>query len=420
MFFKLLDTLLGQGYNFFTYLVSKVIGMGMFFSPKVKLFVEGQRQIPSVLEEIALWKIDNPSREIIWFHCASLGEFEQGRPVLETFRQQNPAYGVLLTFFSPSGYEIRKNYALADFICYLPIDTASNAKLFVETVKPKIAVFVKYEFWPNIIKTLRSNRTTVIGVSVILRSSQAFFRPWGGYFRKVLFSFEHLFVQNDTTADLLKTIDYKVFTIAGDTRFDTVLDNLVKIQPISDIEEFVGQQPVFVVGSAWSEDMEVLIPFVSAHPQIKFIIAPHELHETQINDWVSKLNAIKYSQFKGKTLPNVQVLMIDSIGLLSSLYQYAHFAYVGGSFGKGLHNTLEAAVFGVPIFFGNKSFYKFEEAKELINRKVAFPIKDTESLNKAFNSLDSERLKELKKQSESYVKAQSGATDTIVKFLAKI
>jgi 3-deoxy-D-manno-octulosonic-acid transferase len=208
--------------------------------------------------------------------------------------------------------------------------------------------------------------------------------------------------------------------VAGDTRFDRVLDTLSKIQPISGIADFVLDKQVFVVGSAWAEDMRVLIPFALEHADIKFIIAPHELHETEINAWAKELNAVRFSDYKGKTLPDVQVLIIDSIGLLSSLYQYAHFAFVGGSFGKGLHNILEAAVFGVPIFFGDKRFYKFEEAKDLISRKVAFPIKDKESLNQVFESLDSKRLTEIKTASEDYVKSQSGATDTIIKFIAKI
>ena len=417
---KIIDTLIGFGYNLFIISVSKVLGLVKFFGPKAKLFVAGQRQIPVVLDEIKTFKAQNPDKEIIWFHCASLGEFEQGRPVLEACKSRYPEFGVLITFFSPSGYEIRKNYPLADFICYLPIDTKANAKHFVEFVNPKIAIFVKYEFWPNIIKALQSNGTKLIGISVILRESQAFFKPWGGYFKEVLFSFEHLFVQNQTTAHLLESIAYKSYTVAGDTRFDRVLDTLSKIQPISGIADFVLDKQVFVVGSAWAEDMRVLIPFALEHADIKFIIAPHELHETEINAWAKELNAVRFSDYKGKTLPDVQVLIIDSIGLLSSLYQYAHFAFVGGSFGKGLHNILEAAVFGVPIFFGDKRFYKFEEAKDLISRKVAFPIKDKESLNQVFESLDSKRLTEIKTASEDYVKSQSGATDTIIKFIAKI
>jgi 3-deoxy-D-manno-octulosonic-acid transferase len=417
---KVFDTMVSLGYNLFIFLVDKLIYFVQFFGPKAKFFVEGQKEIPAVLANIKTWKVQNPGKQIIWFHCASLGEFEQGRPVLEAFKSQNPEVGILLTFFSPSGYEIRKNYPLADFICCLPIDTKSKAKHFVKMVNPKIAIFVKYEFWPNIIKALQSNGTKLIGISVILRESQAFFKPWGGYFREVLFSFEHLFVQNKTTAGLLESIDYKNYTVAGDTRFDRVLDNLAKIQPIAGIADFVKKDPVFVVGSAWPEDIKVLIPFALIHPQIKFIIAPHELHETQINTWAEELNAIKYSDFKDKRLPEAQVLIIDSIGLLSSLYQYAHYAFVGGSFGKGLHNILEAAVFGVPIFFGDKRYHKFEEAKGLINSKVAFPIKDVEAFKEIFEGLDSERLKSIKLASENFVKSQSGATDAIIKFLAKI
>ncbi len=417
---KIIDTLIGFGYSLFIYLINKVIGVAKFFGPKAKLFVEGQEQILTVLENIKTWKNQNPNKEIIWFHCASLGEFEQGRPVLEAYKNQNPTHGVLLTFFSPSGYEIRKNFPLADFICYLPIDSKSNAKHFVEIVNPKIAVFVKYEFWPNLIKSLKHNGTILIGISVILRVSQSFFKPWGGYFKEALLSFEHLFVQNEITAKLLESIGYENYTIAGDTRFDRVLDNLAKIQPIPGIKDFIKDKQVFIVGSAWSEDMEILIPFALNNPRLKFIIAPHELHESQINDWTNKLSAIKYSAFKGDNQSDSQVLIIDSIGLLSSLYQYAHFAFVGGSFGKGLHNILEAAVFGVPIFFGDKSYYKFKEAKELVGKEVAFPVKDLESLKKVYESLDSLKLKIIQDASKDYVKSQSGATGTIIKFLAKI
>lgn len=417
---KIVNTLIGLLYDLLIFLVSKVIGVAWFFGPKAKLFIEGQRKIPIVLENIKIWKKQIPNKEIIWFHCASLGEFEQGRPVLEAFKNQNPTYGVLLTFFSPSGYEIRKNYPLADFICYLPIDTKSNSKRFVEIVNPKIAVFVKYEFWPNIIKALKSNGTKLIGISVILRESQSFFKPWGGYFKELLFSFEHLFVQNKTTAKLLQSIGFENYTIAGDTRFDRVLDNLAKIQPVAGIADFIKDKQVFVVGSAWSEDMEILIPFALNNPRLKFIIAPHELHESQISEWASRLNAIKYSAFKCNTQSDSQVLIIDSIGLLSSLYQYAHFTFIGGGFGKGLHNILEAAVFGVPIFFGDKRYHKFEEAKDLVSKGVAFPVKDGQALKKVYESLDSLKLKIIQDTSKDYVKSQSGASGTIIKFLAKI
>lgn len=391
--------------------------MGVFFGPKVKLYVEGQRKIGQTLAEIKVWKQKNQGREIVWFHCASLGEFEQGRPVLEAYKMQYPLSGILLTFFSPSGYEIRKNYALADFVTYLPIDSKAATNSFVEIVKPKTAIFVKYEFWPNIIKALKANGTKLIGISVILRPEQAFFKYWGGYFRKVLFSFDHLFVQNERTADLLRKVHFQNFTVAGDTRFDRVLDNAAKIKSIPDISDFINGQHTFVVGSAWAQDMEVLIPFVLQNPNLKFIIAPHELHAEEIDAWVQKLRAIKYSDYTGKALPSAQVLIIDSIGLLSSLYQFADFAFVGGSFGKGLHNVLEAAVFGVPIFFGDKAYHKFQEAVDLIQLEVAFAVDNTQSLEVLYEQLDKNRLLEIKIASENYIKSQSGATEAILKYL---
>ena len=406
-------------YSFFVFLAEKLLPVFAIFSTKARQYLIGQNEIESKLDEIKKWRLNNLKKEIIWFHCASLGEFEQGRPVLESFKIQNPNFAIVLTFFSPSGYEIRKNYTLADFVLYLPIDSKRNSENFVQAVNPKFAVFVKYEFWPNIIRATKKNQTILIGISVILRENQAFFKIWGGFFRKILFSFDHLFVQNEKSGNLLQGINYQNYSIVGDTRFDRVIVNAREFTEIAGIEKFVENKKVLVVGSAWKEDMEVLTPFIRKHAALKVIIAPHEMHDYEMNAWMQQLDAQRYSVYKNDQLKNSQVLIIDSIGLLSKLYQYATFAYVGGSFGKGLHNTLEAAVFGVPIFFGDRKFQKFQEAVDLIEIGVGFPISDFESLAEKFESLDAEKLARIKTIALAYVKQQSGATDKIINYLAK-
>ena len=406
-------------YSFIVFLAEKLLPVFVIFSTKAKQYLIGQNEIKSKLETIIKWRKENPKKEIIWFHCASLGEFEQGRPVLESFKTQNPNFGIVLTFFSPSGYEIRKNYPLADFVLYLPTDSKRNVENFVQAINPKFAVFVKYEFWPNIIRAIKKNRTILIGISVILRGNQAFFKSWGSFFRKILFSFDHLFVQNEKSGNLLHEINYLNYSIVGDTRFDRVIDNAREFTEIIGIGKFVGNNKVLVVGSAWKEDIEVLIPFIKKHAALKVIIAPHEMHDNEMNEWMQQLDAQRYSVYKNDQSKNSQVLIIDSIGLLSKLYQYATFAYVGGSFGKGLHNTLEAAVFGVPIFFGDRKFQKFQEAVDLIEIGIGFPISDFESLAEKFESLDAEKLASIKPKALDYVKQQSGATDKIINYLAK-
>jgi 3-deoxy-D-manno-octulosonic-acid transferase len=407
-------------YNCFTFLIEKILFLFTGLSPKAKHFYEGQKSIRPFEEEFFRWRTKNPEKKIIWFHCASLGEFEQGRPVIEAFKNTQPDdVGILLTFFSPSGYLVRKNYAVVDFVSYLPLDTVKGAKSFVEAVNPACVVFVKYEFWPNLVLALKKQKAIIIGISVILRENQIFFKPWGRYFKEILFSFDHLFVQNNTTAELLKKIDYKNYSIAGDTRFDRVSDLLKNIQEVEGIKEFVDGKKVFVVGSAWKEDMEMLIPFIQKQADLQFIIAPHEMHESEMNDWMRKIDAQKYSEYLKNSSRKSQVLIIDSIGLLSKLYQYATYAFVGGSFGKGLHNTLEAAVFGVPIFFGNKNYLKFQEAIDLIKIGVAFPISNLNTLNTTFESLDNDKLIAIHSKSLDYVKNQSGATSQIQDYLTK-
>jgi 3-deoxy-D-manno-octulosonic-acid transferase len=430
-------------YNFLMSVFRLLLPLGRLAGGKTALFVTAQSAVKKDIEFIKGWRSSFKNQPLIWFHAASLGEFEQGRPVLEEFKNTNPSYKVLLTFFSPSGYEVRKNYPNADYITYLPLDTASQAKAFLEAAKPQIVVFIKYEFWPNFIREIKTSGAALVGISIILRKDQSFFKPWGEFFRKALKSFDFLFVQNPESGALLNSIGYRDYNVAGDTRFDRVIATAKDNAEVQGIEKFISYQrsgfsdqvsaisdqvsalnpqssilnpqsspipKVMVVGSAWPEDMEVLKPFMKKHSEMKFIIAPHEIKSEQINDWVRETEAILYSQFD--TFKGENVLILDSIGLLSKLYKYADYAFVGGGFKTGLHNILEPAVFGVPIFFGNKKYKKFQEANDLLSLGVAFAI--NENLDEVFEDLD---LEEIKAKASEYVNRNSGATVEILKYL---
>lgn len=411
-------------YQFVLVSAEKMLPFFSKFNTKISLFYKGQMAINERLAAINKFKIQYPSTPFVWFHCASLGEFEQGRPLIESFRTIYPKHKIVLTFFSPSGYEIRKNYQAADFVMYLPLDTMKNAKKFVQIIQPQIAVFVKYEFWPNMIYQLKKANSTLIGISVILRPNQIFFKWYGGFLKKSLFSFHHLFVQNNESQEILNNKGFKNSTVCGDTRFDRVYDTFLKIAPIEIFEKFILNKTTWVVGSAWPADMEVIIPFINNNPDLKFIIAPHEINSDEIEIWCSKINE-KSEIFTGidakSDISGSQVLFVDTVGMLSSIYQYANYAYIGGSFGKGLHNTLEAAVFGPPIFFGNKSFLKFQEAKDLIQLGIAFPISDSKELQGIFSEFRNNiaLLNKCKKKSNTFIQLNKGATEKILGYLIK-
>jgi 3-deoxy-D-manno-octulosonic-acid transferase len=390
------------------------------FNSKAKFWVEGRKNI---FERLGLTLLTNDgTTSLAWFHCASLGEFEQGRPVIEAFRVKYPTYKILLTFFSPSGYEIRKNYTGADFIFYLPADTPQNAKKFIEIVKPSIVFFVKYEFWRNYLIELEKQQIPVISFSAIFRPNQLFFKSYGGFYSEILTKFKHILVQNQESFDLLKSIDIQQITLAGDTRFDRVKQIVDAKKEIQIAENFKANRQVFMLGSAWQTDMDVIIPLMNLlknDSNLTFVIAPHEIHQVEIMAWKKQIESksICFSEVKNDTkLTNYQVLIIDNIGMLSSLYQYADFAFIGGSFGKGLHNILEAATFGMPIFFGNKAYHKFQEAVDLVNQGGAYAIKSTEDLGKKLNDL---RLNEVNKKktdkiSQNYVLQNIGATEKVM------
>jgi 3-deoxy-D-manno-octulosonic-acid transferase len=323
-------------------------------------------------------------REVVWFHAASLGEFEQGRPVMEAYRNQYPGHFILLTFFSPSGYEIRKNYSGADYICYLPFDRLSNARRFVKIVNPHIVFFIKYEFWYNYLIELKKNGSYILSFSSIFRPGQVFFKSYGGFFRKMLKCFDHLFVQNMESVELLHGVGVSSCSIAGDTRFDRVKTIADNARDLPEIARFRDQKICVVAGSVWAADMQVLIPVLNGlQGKLKAIIAPHEIKKDEISGWRNSLDgkSLLYSELQKNSGPEqFDYLIIDNIGMLSSLYRYGDLAYIGGSFGAGLHNILEAATFGLPIVFGNKGYHRFQEAVDLIEKGGAFAMADSATL----------------------------------------
>ena len=407
MIFKIIYNI---GIHFYEFLIRLISP----FNKKAALWFEGRKNIFEKIEASPIYNADG-SKKVAWFHAASLGEFEQGRPVIEAFKKAYPDYKILLTFFSPSGYEIRKNYAEADYICYLPSDTPSNANTFINLVQPSIVFFIKYEFWANYLRALKARDIPSISFSTIFRPNQVFFKSYGEFFRETLFCFNHILVQNNESKELLNKIGYQAVTLAGDTRFDRVFEIASQKKQLPLVENFKNNQSIFIVGSAWQQDMEVLIPLINERQDLKFIIAPHEIHEDEISTWQKQFTgkSIRYSEaINGNNLAHYQILIINNIGLLSSLYQYANYAYIGGSFGKGLHNILEAATFGMPIFFGNKNYTKFQEAVELVALGGAFAIGSTAELKTKIDGISNAiNPAEI---TENYVKQNIGATNKVL------
>ncbi|RYG18483.1 MAG: 3-deoxy-D-manno-octulosonic acid transferase [Chitinophagaceae bacterium] len=392
-------------YNISILIYGLLIKLVAPFNAKAKLFVNGRKEI---FEQINS-KVDK-NVQPIWFHFASLGEFEQGRPVLEKIKSLKPEEKIVITFFSPSGYEIRKNYALADGVFYLPLDTPSNARKFVKLVDPKMAIFTKYEFWPNYFKALSEKSVPLYVISGIFRPNQVFFKWYGKFYRNVLKCVDHFFVQNEESSLLLESINIRNIDISGDTRFDRVYANAQNPMQLPIIERFCGNDFVLIAGSTWPDDEKLLVNLTTKFPDWKFIIAPHEIHSSHINE-ISVLfpQAIKFSEIS-KTEASSQVLIIDNIGMLSALYQYGKIAYIGGGFGVGIHNTLEAAAFGLPVIFG-PNYSKFQEAKDLISAKAAKSINNAEELMIAFEYYTKN---ESGKIAKDYVANKKGATEMII------
>jgi 3-deoxy-D-manno-octulosonic-acid transferase len=357
-----------------------------------------------------------------------LGEFEQGRPIIEAIRSNHPEFKILLTFFSPSGYEVRKNYNMAHWVTYLPADTPQNAKKFIETVKPTFALFVKYEFWPCFFETLHKKNIPIISVSSIFRENQIFFRWYGTWFRKTLKKVQKFYVQDKTSAQLLKKAGILNCDVVGDTRFDRVTDIVKNARQVPIAESFAKDASLVVVaGSTWPPDEDLLINYINNTPDdVKIIIAPHEVHESHISQIEQKLKVpyLKFSKINS-SLPlefaKVKVLIVDTIGLLSAIYRYGHVAYIGGGFGKGIHNTLEAATYGIPVIFGPK-YQKFKEARDLIKCKGGFSINNYSELFSLIEDFRNKptRLKASGQSAASYVSSMCGATDIIMKEIFSI
>lgn len=400
-------------YRLSTFLYRVAVLLASPFNQKAKKARAGRK---GLLNQIKLALKDEKNQKV-WFHCASLGEFEQGRPIIEKFKTEFPAFKIIITFFSPSGYEIRKNYSGADFVFYLPWDSKKNARKFVEIVNPSITIFVKYEFWYYYIKTLQHSNIPIISVSSIFRPKQIYFRPIGRFNLNILKKVTHFFVQNRASKLLLAEHDINNVDIAGDTRFDRVAEIVTHSRELPLIEKFKGENKVMVIGSCWPEDLEVLMSFIN-ESDLKFIIAPHEINGKcqKIIEKDCLKKTMLYSDVE-HAQGDEEVLIIDNIGLLSSLYGYGEYAYVGGAFGAGLHNTLEAATYGIPIFFGNKNYKKFNEAVDLINLGGAVAINDETELRQQFQLYQDHTALQIAGQvNRDYVKDNTGATEKIIAY----
>lgn len=399
-------------YNLFIYLYVSAVRMAALFSEKVSKMVAGQKKTFSVLEQ----HID-PKAKYIWFHAASLGEFEQGRPLIEEIRRRFPEYKILQTFFSPSGYEVRKDYKGADVVCYLPLDTPGNARRFVEKAHPCMAFFIKYEFWKNYLTELHERQIPVYSVSSIFRPEQIFFKWYGGGYREVLKCFTHLFVQNQESVDLLKTIGVTETSITGDTRFDRVLDICSQAKVLSLVERFKGDRLTMVAGSSWAPDEDIFIPYFNAHPEMKLVIAPHVIDESHLKEITGKVKGkvVRYSQATEENVVEADCLIIDCFGLLSSIYRYGEIAYIGGGFGVSIHNTLEAAVYGIPVIFGPNN-KKFMEAQGLKQCKGGFEIQGASDFNELMDRFREDRqfLQLSGENAGNYVKKNAGALEKIL------
>jgi len=388
------------------------------FNEKIKKGVTGRSETFTLLER----KLP-PNSKTLWFHCASLGEYEQGLPVFKALRNYYQSHTIVLTFFSPSGYEIRKNTPIADVVTYLPIDTKKNAKQFLTIVNPELIVFVKYDIWPNFLNEAKKRNLRAILISAAFRKNQTYFKFYGSTLRKALFSFEHIFTQNESSIKLLQSINYNNVTLSGDTRFDRVSDQLFQNNSLDFIEFFKQNKLCVVAGSTWPEDETLFINYINSESSknTKFIIAPHNIKTNQIANLKEKLKTttVLFSEKEGKDLSKTQVFIVDTIGLLSKIYCYANIAYVGGAYGNtGLHNTLEPAVFGVPIIIG-KNHSKFPEANEMIKNYGMFDISNQQEFTTILKELilNNEKRIETGNKNSEYILQNKGAVSIILNYL---
>jgi 3-deoxy-D-manno-octulosonic-acid transferase len=404
-------------YNCIVLIATFFLSIVALFSKKMKLFVEGRAT------SFAKLSIFNADDKVVWFHAASLGEFEQGRPIIERLKQEFPSHKVVLTFFSPSGYEVRKDYELADVVCYLPMDSRRNVKQFLDTVNPTMAIFIKYEFWPNYLKGLQQRNIPTLLVSGIFRENQIFFKPFGTFMRKSLNAFDHFFVQDQASKGLLNSINQKNVTISGDTRFDRVYKILQQENELDYISEFKNNQYTVIAGSTWKEDEELLVSYInnSASDDEKFIIAPHNMNTKDIEELKKSIRkkTVLYSEKEGKVLSNFDVFIVDTIGVLTKIYSVADAAYVGGGLTKnGVHNVLEPATFGVPIVIG-PAYKKYKEIVDLVALNGCKVIANQNEFSAIFTKLKENvsYRKQLGQINTRFIKDNIGATKATMKYI---
>ncbi|MEQ8422761.1 MAG: glycosyltransferase N-terminal domain-containing protein [Arenibacter algicola] len=403
-------------YNFAVQLSALFLKLIALFHPKIKLFVDGRKEVMSYLK-----KNISEGDSIIWVHTASLGEFEQGLPIIEQLKKNYPEYRILVTFFSPSGYEVKKNTAAADVVTYLPMDTKKNAKNFLGLVNPKLVIFVKYEIWPNYLRALSQRNIPSLLISALFKENQIYFKSYGGFMRKALHNFTHIFVQDTKSIELLSKINIKNTAISGDTRFDRVIEILERDNNLAFMENFKNGAKTLVAGSTWPDDEEVLVPYINTgESSLKFVLAPHNIKPEHINKLKSSINkkTILYSELENKDLSAYEVLIIDTIGLLTKIYSYAEISYVGGGFATGLHNTLEPAVYGIPVIIG-PSFKGFKEAEDLVNKGGVLVVKSPAEFFTLVNDLlkDEEHLKRTGDINSTYVSENKGASIQIMAYV---
>lgn len=405
-------------YNLCMILYAAIVRAISPFNAKARLWSNGRRgMFERMCSTIA------KGDRIVWIHVASLGDFEQGRPLVDYVKEHYPDHKILLTFFSPSGYEVRKNYKNADYVFYIPADTKRNARKFLDIVNPEVVIFVKYEFWLNMLAELRKRNIRTFIASAIFRRNSIFFNPFGFWWRRALRCFDTLFVQDELSKSLLAELGVTNVVVAGDTRFDRVSAIAESAEKVAVVEQFKDNDRLFVAGSTWGPDEDILIPLINEHPDIKFVIAPHEMDEARIERILHdvKGGAVRYTQLSAGDLADKQVLVLDTMGLLSRVYGSAEWAYIGGGFGAGIHNTLEAAVYGLPVAFGPK-YRKFKEARDLIELGVGRSVTEEYELKSWFDELknDADYLARLSAIAKVYVGKHRGATEKIVQGIFQI
>ncbi len=405
-------------YNLVTQIYFLLIGVASLFDHKSRKWVEGRKDYFEKLEKGFKTRRAEEYAPLVWVHCASLGEFEQGRPLMEGLKKEVPGLRILLTFFSPSGFEIRKDYKTADYVFYLPSDTKNNARRFLEITRPDLAIFVKYEFWYHFLTGLKKREIPVVLISAIFRKGQPFFQWFGGLHREMLACFSKIFVQNEDSLKRLKSIGNEKAILAGDTRIDRVLEITAQAKNFPVVEGFCEDHQVLIGGSIWKEGAAILSDFINAQkaPDWKYILAPHDISEANIDRMEAslKVRTLRYSQANKNSAKAAKVLLIDNIGILSSIYRYGKIAYIGGGFGKGIHNILEPVAWGLPVVFG-PNYHKFAEARSLLEAGGAFSVEDAKAFQTIFHRLaNASNYEEASLQAKTFISKNRGATATVL------